>query len=526
MKFVCPNCKAKYQIADERIAGRSVKMKCRKCGHVIHIGHGADTSPGQDADDPFDQWLPSEARADHARAPSPRADPARSPPPKPRVAGSAPGGRPSPPRPSHGSSRAAVSSRVPPAAARQMLDAVPGLDQPAEPKLDQVGAALTPFAVEAREEPAPSAPVATSGTGRVPNAGPAGMGALAGAFQQAVVGPAAAALAALNMPADDWYVGINDVPVGPMGLSALRSKAVSGAVGPDSLVWREGFEDWHPLRAYPELLAVIDEATGDGEQTHTSAVVPAAVFARVAEGGVASSLLATSERVPVEEVAGLPRRSSAASVWLAIATALGLGLTVGFVVFGGTKPPETVVKYVTVSSTPASATLVGLGEAATKPEAVEVTNVTAVAARGNGSKGLGSPAPGPEGTSKGGLKGLEGLKGPSTTGPSGDVGSGSAGQPLDSSQVQRTVSRYTGSVKRSCWQPALDTRDDSAPSTAKVVVTIQVAPNGTVSSVGTSGDPKGYRGLASCIAGRVRGWQFPVSNGATNVNVPFVFAAQ
>src|SRR5262245_62143712 len=38
MKFICENCKAKYQIGDDKIAGRSVRMKCRRCGHLIQIG--------------------------------------------------------------------------------------------------------------------------------------------------------------------------------------------------------------------------------------------------------------------------------------------------------------------------------------------------------------------------------------------------------------------------------------------------------------------------------------------------------
>src|SRR5882757_7844526 len=37
MKFLCPSCKAKYQIADEKVAGRAVRMKCRKCGHIIQV---------------------------------------------------------------------------------------------------------------------------------------------------------------------------------------------------------------------------------------------------------------------------------------------------------------------------------------------------------------------------------------------------------------------------------------------------------------------------------------------------------
>src|SRR5262245_8996062 len=37
MKFLCENCKEKYQIADEKVVGRTVKMKCRKCGHMIQL---------------------------------------------------------------------------------------------------------------------------------------------------------------------------------------------------------------------------------------------------------------------------------------------------------------------------------------------------------------------------------------------------------------------------------------------------------------------------------------------------------
>ncbi|QQR90076.1 MAG: zinc-ribbon domain-containing protein [Myxococcales bacterium] len=37
MKFLCNHCKAKYQISDDRVAGRTLRMKCRKCGHDIII---------------------------------------------------------------------------------------------------------------------------------------------------------------------------------------------------------------------------------------------------------------------------------------------------------------------------------------------------------------------------------------------------------------------------------------------------------------------------------------------------------
>ena len=37
VKFLCDQCKAKYQISDDKVAGKTVRMKCRKCGHMIEV---------------------------------------------------------------------------------------------------------------------------------------------------------------------------------------------------------------------------------------------------------------------------------------------------------------------------------------------------------------------------------------------------------------------------------------------------------------------------------------------------------
>jgi len=37
VKFLCEQCKAKYQIDDAKVAGKTVRMKCRKCGHLIEV---------------------------------------------------------------------------------------------------------------------------------------------------------------------------------------------------------------------------------------------------------------------------------------------------------------------------------------------------------------------------------------------------------------------------------------------------------------------------------------------------------
>jgi hypothetical protein len=228
--------------------------------------------------------------------------------------------------------------------------------------------------------------------------------------------------------------------------------------------------------------------------------------------------------------AGLTRQKTPLAAWLAIAMALACGVAIGAFFLKG-KPPETIVKYVdrpvpgaeqpaaaAGANEPAQGVAPGADSAGQKPRAGTRTGVKPVAAT-NDDKGGGLS----------GLKGLDGLRpgGPAGNTPSGTTGSGSSGGgQLDAAQTSAVVSRYTGSVKRSCWQPALDARDPTAPSSARVMVTITVGPSGSVQNATTSGDPRGYPGLANCIAGRVRGWQFPATGGTTTVNVPFVFAAQ
>src|ERR1700712_5509542 len=46
MKFLCRNCKAKYQIADEKVAGRTLRMTCQQCGEPIVVRGPARTATG------------------------------------------------------------------------------------------------------------------------------------------------------------------------------------------------------------------------------------------------------------------------------------------------------------------------------------------------------------------------------------------------------------------------------------------------------------------------------------------------
>ena len=377
--------------------------------------------------------------------------------------------------------------------------------------------------------------------------------ALAGAFSLAVGGTSETPPSdALSMPADEWFVGINGVPVGPIRLSELRSKAASGSVTRESLVWRDGFEDWRPLKTFPELVAIVDESVSSARASltpFTPSVASAGAFAGSVSDpfaqpggagprapdpfamGAVAGVTGTAVVTDDLETAGIPKRTgSSPAAWIAVAIALLFGLTIGFVLFNKQQgKPTEIIKYVDRvvpggSSVVASDNPQSIGESTINVDPKNLGKRT-----GTGSKTSATAAAEPD---KGlsGLKGLTGLSGlgPShgpdnTGGPSGaSVGTGQ----LDGGQIQSTVARYTGSVKRACWQPALDTRDKDAPTTARVSVAITVLPSGSVQNATVGGDPRGYRGLAQCISSRVRGWQFPPSGDTTTVNVPFVFAAQ
>ncbi len=191
MKFLCDQCKAKYQIADEKVVGKTVRMKCRKCGHNIEVK--AEVTETSVASAAVSDLAPAATTTNEVAAPP----------------------------------AAAVAAPPPPAAVK--------------------------------------APLATSlASIRTPPPGSVKVdaGALASAFQKSAAQPQKADAASLgNLQASsDWYVAINGVPVGPIRVGEIKAKVGAGGISEDSLCWREGMEEWRPVRAVTELAAVIREA--------------------------------------------------------------------------------------------------------------------------------------------------------------------------------------------------------------------------------------------------------------------------
>src|SRR6185312_3638996 len=183
MRFLCEQCKAKYQIADEKVAGKTVRMKCRKCGHLIEVkAEVTETSVASKA--------------------------------------------PPPPSPVEVEEATRVGMDV-----NALLKSIGPKDTTTKPAAPRPG--TKPGLATSLASAKPQKPAA-------PPQAQHGPGALAGAFQK-TVGHHTAEPSLLEIStSSEWYCAINGVPVGPVRIAELRRKAAVGAVTGESLVWQEG----------------------------------------------------------------------------------------------------------------------------------------------------------------------------------------------------------------------------------------------------------------------------------------------
>lgn len=219
MKFLCDQCKAKYQIADEKVQGKTLRMKCRKCGHVIEIRAATEAAA-------TGQTMQLSALSEGSAAALLSGASTSQPAPKPSTPA---------PKPAAGAPRPVAGAGAP---------------RPGSGSLGTPGAR-------------PASGLGPRAPGK-PSEAP--KSSLASAFNKQVTSPQpkvdeapAESSGGPDVPAEEWYVAIDDVPVGPIRLTELRAKYSQGLALDDSLVWREGYEEWRPLRTLPDLYRVVKE---------------------------------------------------------------------------------------------------------------------------------------------------------------------------------------------------------------------------------------------------------------------------
>jgi predicted Zn finger-like uncharacterized protein len=560
VKFICEQCKAKYQIADDKVAGKTVRMKCRKCGHQIEV-RAAVTETSVSASAP----PPAAPEAPRSPAGGPRA-PAPARPAAPRVntlATSLASARPSPPRHS---------------------------PSPASPHVERPGA-------------------------------------LAGAFKTNVAGKEEEISASFDLnelsAADEWYVAINGVPVGPIRVAEIRRKAALGAVTEESLCWQEGLEEWRPLKAFADLAAVVLEAATSGrnslltpqppdvrtsgpppaprpQQTRAPAapprpaapagrtsatpaapatasavrsnVVPIASRLAFAEklddatvpftDEIRESLVAADPFAPppgaprgpltggVGEVGGAAILGAPAPVaavaqaappvsiiplaqskkpfpWVIVAMlvlAAAFGITAALAIFLKPAPAPAPVVIQMPSAMPPAPQAPTSAPTSTDPGALPMASGAPTAHASGAAIALAAgthPAAAP--SASGAAFTLSGIGGARPTvdpalanGGSGDTHA--PGQCLSAAQIQSVIGQHEFGVKRTCWDKSSTTRN-----AVGVGVTISIGPGGEVTAVNANGDDST---VAACVSSNVHSWRFPAGGCAQQTYFKLNFVRQ
>jgi len=438
MKFLCSNCKAKYQIADEKVSGRTLRMTCRQCKQEIVIRGDA---PARAASQPI------------------------APPPAP-------------------SPLAADFQR-------------------------QVGTGMRPS---------------------LPTQAPV---------------------------FDAWHVAINEVPVGPMRREDVARRIASGAIGSDSLAWREGLDDWLPVRQIPELAALL--GTSMPAPPPFLPAMPAQRADIAPMGGRAGAAPAFSledwSQPPAaqDQMQGHRSGSMAApreierdererdrggfrmSGGMMFVVACGFAFLMSVLTILGARWLSRSEQQAAAAAPAVTATnqQPAPAETAQDPEPSEmVINLDEVGLEGDPKKGTGSkPATTKPKDNKpqlteaeramlarmGGGTGVADIntQNKPTAGRNTNTGSGEG---LTGEQLSKVVRSGTKNLQR-CYETAL--RGSGSDETIRLDVELTVSAAGNVTQVKT-GDG-GLPGMKECVQRTVKMWRFPSSGDSTQTKFPLVF---
>ncbi len=513
MKFLCGNCKAKYQIPDEKVVGRTLRMKCRRCNHDILIdGHAMPTAAsGQGA-------------------------PARRP----------------------GGSSVSV---MPPGAMRSGSGAGPLPARPAPPVPGVARSKPPPSALNADFRRHVAAPPAVPG-----RSAPYDLWHVA--IQDVPVGPMTRdelsrkiEASAVNAQSLCWREGMDDWrPMGELAeLAALLRRSMIPPTGRGSVrpQGRVPPAVPGPVGARPPSLYSFDELEDEGSEPTRIAdmtgghPVAAGATAQRAAGASSQPRLpafgnaAAAATGPAAEPA---MRATQQRQGMSSAALITLGLLLGIVVVGGPMIVRTF--WFTPSAPPAQAAVVGTVAPKVQEErAARDVDVSALpvetpeeADKGQ-AKTAGKPGVGARNTKPGaGEKPKDGAKdnlseaerallarmgGGDTAIPNvgrdqavGSGGKTASGPALTASQLMKVVQDNRPALQR-CYETALRSSGGKSDEAVKVTVEVVVGMSGTVKSVETRG--QGIGNMNDCLRQSVKRWRFPQSGDESPFAFPVVF---
>jgi len=500
MKFLCGNCKAKYQIPDEKVVGRTLRMKCRRCNHDILIdGHG----------------MPA------AAAPAP---PAR------RTGGSSVSVIPGPMRSGSG------------------LGPLPGRPLPPVPTSPRSKPPASLGADFRRHVAAPPAVPARSAPYDLWHA----------AIQDVPVGPMtrdelrrkieAGAVTAQSLC---WREGMDDWrPLGELAelASLMRRSMVPGARPssrpqgrmPPAVPGPVGSRG--PVYDFDEIEDEGSEPTRIADMTGGHAPASAAAGHRQA-GSTSQPRMPVAAPVPAPVAeAAAPAPAPAQRSGMSAAALIALGLLAGIVLLG---LPMIIRQwwFPPAAAPAAQAAVVAAPEPkSVEPQApeLEVPAPVEPGTEPDPKNGKGRPRPkgpivakAPEPKPPAGdnlsdaeralLERMGGGGEAPIRGPKGDTGGGGGsptGPALTASQLMRVVQDNRPALQR-CYETALRSTGGKSNDAIKVIVEVVVGMSGSVKTVATNG--AGLGNMNDCIRQSVKRWRFPQSGDESPFNFPVVF---
>jgi predicted Zn finger-like uncharacterized protein len=535
VKFLCEQCKAKYQIADEKVAGKTVRMKCRKCGHLIEV----------------------RAAVTETSTASPQPHPERH------------SGLPAPILPQRSPSGGMVAAQLPESRPRAAPLATGfALGTRTAPRHERSAGALEgAFKNAVQREDESSAPFDMSDLSPSDEWYVAINGVPVGPIRVAEV-RRKAALGAVTEDSLVWQEGLDEwrpLRLFPELAASVR-EAMSRLSRPPSSEMRSSTPPPPPTRssARPSVASGgrIPPPRAPPAPLQRNNVVPI------------MSRLATAERLdePVQErpnflqspqpphaepvrpsvvpdpfaspsVAQPPAPASVAAApafrsispfakksppWMAlamIAAAVAFGVTAGVMFMVRPASPAPAPSAAPPNAAPIAVAPVpsAIATAPANADSPEPVSAPAPTAMLKGPAAAGPKAnPAAPAANPGRSLDLHSLaQNASNIAPVDESGGDSpkaAGQCFSEGQVQQIIGLHQVGIRRACWE-----RNPTTKPTVNVGVSMTIGPDGSAQSVTTTGDEPS---VSKCIENDVRGWRFPAMGCTQKTNFSFKFVRQ
>lgn len=515
MKFVCEQCGSKYAISDQKVANKTLKIKCKKCDNIITV-----RDPRKRVSKPPPQDLESKSPDSESLL------------------------RPSSPPP-------ARKKKLPPLENRQIPPLAPA--SPSKPGDDSD----------------------TVEDGKLPGAAADG-----------------------EISESCWFVGMDNVPRGPVSAVKIRSLKRAGKIDGESLVWKEGMTDWTPLaevEELSELLGRIEEMSAASRPGMIEDLPPPSAAASAdnpeqpdlqgrasgrqlggpdAEDQPAKSFFEEpSDGLRAEPGQAIEEKSHGAPAAVNIEIEGGVGtlrslvppkppgginnrvilmaaigffavslVTLGVALFGGgdsdkantsAKTVERVIEKVVYLDRPAEGSeLLSITDRPPRLEKGEAVESAAdekpLKVGKGGSKQPANKSKEPDSKTKELMERM-GVSAPSGSGLGGGSSSKQSGEKnsgvgaLTANQVKAVVDRNKRELK-SCYERALKQGEAPDDRDIRVDFKVTVGSSGTVKRVDVSGEGARIASLSGCLERSVSRWVFPQSSQDSPVEFPFVFS--